>query len=196
MHLDKLAVIGVGLIGTSCALALRAAGAVSHVVGVGRSQHNLDRARDRGAIDRGLLLGDAWKQQVADADLVLIAIPVAQYRGVLGELADVLHDLHLTIPPGTTVALVGHTGAGKSTIAKLLARFYDPRAGRITVDGVDLRDVTQSSLRGQLGIVPHEGFLFGGTIAENVAFGRPSASHEEIESAVRAVGGAAGVWWP
>jgi ABC-type multidrug transport system fused ATPase/permease subunit len=105
-----------------------------------------------------------------------------------GELPDVLHDLHLTIPPGTTVALVGHTGAGKSTIAKLLARFYDPREGGITVDGFDLRDVTQSSLRGQLGIVPQEGFLFGGTIAENVAFGRPSASREEIENAVRAVG--------
>lgn len=105
-----------------------------------------------------------------------------------GELPDVLHDLDLTVPPGTTVALVGHTGAGKSTIAKLLARFYDPRAGRITVDGSDLRDVTQSSLRGQLGIVPQEGFLFGGTIAENIAFGRPSASRAEIEDAARAVG--------
>lgn len=105
-----------------------------------------------------------------------------------GELPDVLHDLDLAIPPGTTVALVGHTGAGKSTIAKLLARFYDPRDGRITVDGVDLREVTQSSLRRQLGIVPQEGFLFGGTIAENIAFGRPSASREEIEETVRAVG--------
>lgn len=105
-----------------------------------------------------------------------------------GELPDVLHDLDLTVPPGTTVALVGHTGAGKSTIAKLLARFYDPREGRITVDGLDLRDVTQSSLRGQLGIVPQEGFLFGGTIAENIAFGRPSASRAEIEDAARAVG--------
>ncbi len=105
-----------------------------------------------------------------------------------GELPDVLHDLDLTVPPGTAVALVGHTGAGKSTIAKLLARFYDPREGRITVDGLDLRDVTQSSLRGQLGIVPQEGFLFGGTIAENIAFGRPSATRAEIEDAARAVG--------
>jgi ATP-binding cassette subfamily B protein len=105
-----------------------------------------------------------------------------------GDLPDVLHDFDLGVAPGTTVALVGHTGAGKSTIAKLLARFYDPRDGRITIDGHDLRDVTQSSLRGQLGIVPQEGFLFGGTIADNVAFGRPSASRSEIEDAVRAVG--------
>ena len=73
--------------------------------------------------------------------------------------------LDLDVPAGTTVALVGHTGAGKSTIAKLLARFYDPREGRITIDGHDLRDVTQASLRRQLGIVPQEGFLFAGTVA-------------------------------
>jgi len=84
--------------------------------------------------------------------------------------------------------LVGHTGAGKSTIAKLLARFYDPREGRVTIDGQDLRDVTQESLRRQLGIVPQEGFLFAGTVRENIAFGRPDATPEEIESAARAVG--------
>ena len=78
------------------------------------------------------------------------------------------------MPAGTTVALVGHTGAGKSTIAKLLARFYDPREGRITIDGTDLREVTQESLRRQLGIVPQEGFLFAGSIADNIAFGRPA----------------------
>ena len=105
-----------------------------------------------------------------------------------GELPDVLHDLTLEVPAGTTVALVGHTGAGKSTIAKLLARFYDPRSGRITIDGVDLRHVTQASLRRQLGIVPQEGFLFAGTIADNIAFGRPDASREEIEEAAAAVG--------
>ena len=86
-----------------------------------------------------------------------------------------LHGLELDVPAGTTVALVGHTGAGKSTIAKLLARFYDPTEGRITIDGHDLREVTQHSLRRQLGIVPQEGFLFGGTVAENIAFGRPEA---------------------
>jgi ATP-binding cassette subfamily B protein len=105
-----------------------------------------------------------------------------------GELPDVLHDFDLDVPAGTTVALVGHTGAGKSTIAKLLARFYDPREGRITLDGSDLREVTQESLRRQLGIVPQEGFLFAGSIADNVAFGRPEASRRDIETAAAAVG--------
>ncbi len=105
-----------------------------------------------------------------------------------GSLPDVLHDFELDVPPGTTVALVGHTGAGKSTIAKLLTRFYDPRSGRITIDGHDLRDVTQSSLRRQLGIVPQEGFLFSGTIADNIAFGRPAAPRSAIEAAAEAVG--------
>jgi ATP-binding cassette subfamily B protein len=101
---------------------------------------------------------------------------------------EVLHGLDLDVPPGTTVALVGHTGAGKSTIAKLLARFYDPTAGRITIDGCDLRDVTQESLRHQLGIVPQEGFLFAGTVTENIAFGRPDAQPEDVVRAAQAVG--------
>ncbi len=105
-----------------------------------------------------------------------------------GELPDVLHDFDLDVPAGTTVALVGHTGAGKSTIAKLLARFYDPRTGRIEIDGVDLRTVTQGSIRRQLGIVPQEGFLFAGSIADNIAFGRPGAERADIESAAEAVG--------
>jgi ABC-type multidrug transport system fused ATPase/permease subunit len=105
-----------------------------------------------------------------------------------GELPDVLHDLDLDVPAGSTIALVGHTGAGKSTIAKLLARFYDPRDGRITIDGTDLREVTQESLRRQLGIVPQEGFLFGGSIADNISFGRPDATRAEIEQAAAAVG--------
>jgi ABC-type multidrug transport system fused ATPase/permease subunit len=101
---------------------------------------------------------------------------------------EVLHGLNLDVPPGTTVALVGHTGAGKSTIAKLLARFYDPTGGRITIDGHDLRDVTQESLRRQLGIVPQEGFLFAGTVTENIAFGRPDATPDEVVRAAQAVG--------
>jgi ATP-binding cassette subfamily B protein len=101
---------------------------------------------------------------------------------------EVLHGLDLDIPAGTTVALVGHTGAGKSTIAKLLARFYDPTHGRITIDGVDLRDVKQDSLRRQLGIVPQEGFLFAGTVRDNIAFGKPDASPDEIVRAAQTVG--------
>ena len=105
-----------------------------------------------------------------------------------GRGPEVLHGIDLDVPAGTTVALVGHTGAGKSTIAKLLARFYDPTGGRITIDGSDLREVTQESLRRQLGIVPQEGFLFAGTLAENIAFGTPGSSAEEISAAARAVG--------
>jgi ABC-type multidrug transport system fused ATPase/permease subunit len=105
-----------------------------------------------------------------------------------GEGPEVLHGLDLDVPAGTTVALVGHTGAGKSTIAKLLARFYDPREGSITVDGTDLRDVTQESLRRQLGIVPQEGFLFAGSVHDNIAFGRADAANEEIRAAASAVG--------
>jgi ABC-type multidrug transport system fused ATPase/permease subunit len=99
-----------------------------------------------------------------------------------------LRDLDLVIPPGQTVALVGETGAGKSTFAKLVARFYDPTAGSVLVDGHDLRTVTAHSLRSQMGIVPQEGFLFSGTIRENIAFGQPDATDEEIETAARAVG--------
>jgi ABC-type multidrug transport system fused ATPase/permease subunit len=95
-------------------------------------------------------------------------------------------DLH--VPAGQTVALVGSTGAGKSTFAKLAARFYDPTEGRILVDGHDLRDVQARSLRAQMGIVPQEAFLFSGTIRDNLAFGRPDATLEDIEAAARAVG--------
>jgi ABC-type multidrug transport system fused ATPase/permease subunit len=105
-----------------------------------------------------------------------------------GDGPEVLHGLDLDVPAGTTVALVGHTGAGKSTIAKLLARFYDPRSGRITIDGLDLRDVTQESLRRQLGIVPQEGFLFAGTVHDNIAFGRAHATRDEVVSAAQTVG--------
>jgi ATP-binding cassette subfamily B protein len=101
---------------------------------------------------------------------------------------EVLHGIDLDVPAGTTVALVGHTGAGKSTIAKLLARFYEPTDGRITIDGHDLNDVTQASLRRQLGVVPQEGFLFAGTVAENIAFGRPGAAADEIVRAAQTVG--------
>jgi ABC-type multidrug transport system fused ATPase/permease subunit len=103
-----------------------------------------------------------------------------------GEFA--LRDVSLSVPPGQTVALVGTTGAGKSTFAKLVARFYDPTSGAVLLDGYDLRDVRQESLRAQLGVVPQEGFLFSGTVRDNIAFGRPDASLDEVRTAARAVG--------
>ncbi|HEX4807161.1 MAG TPA: ABC transporter ATP-binding protein, partial [Conexibacter sp.] len=99
-----------------------------------------------------------------------------------------LRDVDLHVAPGQTVALVGETGAGKSTLAKLVARFYDPTEGVVRVDGHDLRDVAAGSLRSRMGIVPQEGFLFSGTIAENIAFGRPDATREEIAAAAAAIG--------
>jgi ABC-type multidrug transport system fused ATPase/permease subunit len=99
-----------------------------------------------------------------------------------------LREIDLHVPAGQTLALVGSTGAGKSTFAKLVARFYDPQRGRVLVDGHDLRGVQQRALRRQLGIVPQEGFLFSGSVRENIAFGRPAASLEEIEAAAAAVG--------
>jgi ABC-type multidrug transport system fused ATPase/permease subunit len=99
-----------------------------------------------------------------------------------------LDHIDLQIPPGQTVALVGATGAGKSTMAKLIARFYDPTTGAVLVDGHDLREVASSSLRSQMGIVPQEAFLFSGTVAENIAFGRPDADADQIRAAAAAVG--------
>ena len=99
-----------------------------------------------------------------------------------------LREVDLHIPAGQTVALVGETGAGKSTFAKLVARFYDPQRGRVLVDGHDLRELSSKALRSQLGIVPQEGFLFSGSVRDNIAFGCPGASDEEIRAAAEAVG--------
>ena len=100
----------------------------------------------------------------------------------------VLEDVELSMAPGETVAFVGPTGAGKSTMAKLVTRFYDPTEGRVTIDGHDLRAVTMHSLRSQLGVVPQEPFLFAGTIGDNIAFARPDATDDEIHEAVERVG--------
>ena len=110
------------------------------------------------------------------------------YRTEDDERVNALTDVDLVVPPGQTLALVGSTGAGKSTFAKLVARFYDPTEGRVLVDGHDLREVRQESLREQMGIVPQEGFLFSGTLRENLGFGRDDASDEEILAACDAVG--------
>ena len=102
--------------------------------------------------------------------------------------AIVLEDINLHVRPGLTVALVGETGAGKSTLVKLLSRFHDPTRGRILIDGIDIRRVTQNSLRRQMGIVLQDPFLFAGTVRDNIAFGRLDASQAEIEAAAEAVG--------
>jgi ABC-type multidrug transport system fused ATPase/permease subunit len=119
-----------------------------------------------------------------------VSFAYAKRRGESDEGPAVLalDDIDLHIAPGETVALVGATGAGKSTFAKLVARFYDVTRGRILVDGHDVREVSYQSLRSQLGVVPQEAFLFSGTIRSNIAFGRPDASDAEIEAAAAAVG--------
>jgi ATP-binding cassette subfamily B multidrug efflux pump len=97
----------------------------------------------------------------------------------------VLKNINLSIPAGQTIALVGPTGAGKSSIVNLIARFYEVSDGAVLIDGIDVRDVTQQSLRRQMALVPQDPFLFAGTIADNIAFGRPDASREQIEHAAR-----------
>lgn len=101
---------------------------------------------------------------------------------------EVLHGVDLAIEPGETVAIVGETGAGKSTIEKLVARFYDVSDGRVLIDGVDVRRLDLGAYRRQLGVVPQEAFLFAGTIRDNLAYGRPDASDAEVEAAARSVG--------
>jgi len=132
-----------------------------------------------GAIDPGPLRGEI--------ELDGVWFSYAE-EGESGEDTWALRNVDLHVPPGQTLALVGATGAGKSTFAKLVARFYDPQKGIVRVDGHDLRTLQQQALRRQLGIVPQEGFLFSGSVRENVAFGRPEASDEEVAAAIAAVG--------
>ena len=154
------------------------------------------------AIDPGTLRGEieldhVWFSYARGGDATaeeLEAVPVEAPDGeeIAAGVAEAprwaMEDVSLHVPAGQTVALVGETGAGKSTLAKLVARFYDPQRGRVLVDGHDLRDVRSSALRSQFGIVPQEGYLFSGSIRDNIAFGRPDASEEEIVAAARAVG--------
>jgi ABC-type multidrug transport system fused ATPase/permease subunit len=100
----------------------------------------------------------------------------------------VLPDLDLTVPAGQTIALVGTTGAGKTTIAKLVSRFYDPVSGRLLLDGVDLRELDEPTLRSSIVMVTQENYLFGGTVADNIRFGRPDASMDDVVGAAKAIG--------
>jgi ABC-type multidrug transport system fused ATPase/permease subunit len=126
------------------------------------------------------------------------ARPIGQIRGDVGfegvsfhypdDPTPVLDGINLDVRAGQLIALVGETGAGKTTVVKLLARFHDPTAGRVCIDGLDLRSVTQASLRRQMGIVLQDPFLFNGTVRENIGFGRLDAAEHEIVAAARAVG--------
>jgi ATP-binding cassette subfamily B protein len=115
-------------------------------------------------------------------------IAVEHVTFAYGDNAPVLHDVSLCIEPGERIALVGPTGAGKSTLAKLLARFYDPADGRVDMSGVDLRDATLRSLRERIVVVPQEGFLFAGSVRDNVRVGKATATDGEIEHAVDVLG--------
>ncbi len=105
-----------------------------------------------------------------------------------GEGALVLHDIDLAVPAGTLVAIVGPTGAGKTTLVSLIPRFYDPDAGTVRIDGVDLREVTLASVRAQVGLVLQESLLFSASIRDNIAYGRPGATEAEVEAAARVAG--------
>jgi ABC-type multidrug transport system fused ATPase/permease subunit len=147
------------------------------------------------AIDPGILKGEiemdgVWFSYADDADFALSRDigEETQTQPDGQEVEWAMRGIDLQVPAGQTLALVGTTGAGKSTFAKLVARFYDPQRGRVLVDGHDLTGVQQQALRRQLGIVPQEGFLFSGSVRENIAFGRPEATLEEIEDAAAAVG--------
>jgi ATP-binding cassette subfamily B protein len=124
-------------------------------------------------------------------------LPVTSLRGEIafqdvhfayGDGEEALDGIDLTVPAGQTVAFVGETGAGKSTLVKLVARFYDPTGGRVTVDGTDVKDLDLTAYRHRLGVVPQEAYLFPGTVRDAIAYGRPDATDAEVEAAARAVG--------
>ena len=158
----------------------QASGAGAHVNGIGNGAAN----RSAAAGTNGSAAAGANGTHARDAT------PTGdrQAETAAPEPAIALENIRLRIPEGETVALVGATGAGKSTMVKLMTRFYDPTLGRVLIDGYDLKHASSASLRSQMGIVPQEAFLFAGSVKENIAFGRPDASDEQIEAAADAVG--------
>jgi ABC-type multidrug transport system fused ATPase/permease subunit len=143
-----------------------------------------DMIDKEGALDPGPLRGEIQMDNVSFS-----YADDAVEREARGETVEwAMREVDLVVPPGQTLALVGATGAGKSTFAKLVSRFYDPQIGTVRIDGHDLRDLSQRALRRHLGIVPQEGFLFSGTVRENIVFGHPDASEEEVEAAAATVG--------
>ena len=142
-----------------------------------------------GALELGRIRGEVCFEDVSFAyRRPAGATPADESGAAAPEQVLALDHVSLHVPPGQTVALVGATGAGKSTMAKLIARFYDPTSGAVLVDGHDLREVSGRSLRSQMGIVPQEAFLFSGTVAENIAFGRPGADASQVRAAAATVG--------
>ncbi|AJF69729.1 ABC transporter ATP-binding protein [Streptomyces vietnamensis] len=138
------------------------------------------------------LLQEPTSTAAADAPLDVLSlrgeIAFEDVSFAYGDEEEALTGIDLRIPAGQTVAFVGETGAGKSTLVKLVARFYDPTGGRVTADGTDLRDLDLTAYRHRLGVVPQEAYLFAGTIRDAIAYGRPEATDAEVEAAARAVG--------
>ncbi|MEU6368237.1 ABC transporter ATP-binding protein [Streptomyces sp. NPDC046931] len=138
------------------------------------------------------LLQEPTSTKAADHPLEVVSLSGdVTFEGVgfaYGDDEEALGGIDLTIPAGQTVAFVGETGAGKSTLVKLVARFYDPTRGRVLIDGTDLRSLELTSYRHRLGVVPQEAYLFAGTVRDAIAYGRPDATDAEVEAAARAVG--------
>ena len=178
-----------GVLGQFVVYAILAAGAVA-----GLSEVWGDVLRAAGAMGR---IGELFNEK---ADVASPAQPINLPRPIRAALrfehvafnyptrpdAPALYDFDLTIQPGETVALVGPSGAGKSTVLALLLRFYDPQSGRITLDGIDLRQLALPELRGAIALVPQETVIFGGSAADNIRFGRQTASDTEVREAARA----------
>ncbi|HET6857715.1 MAG TPA: ABC transporter ATP-binding protein [Streptomyces sp.] len=149
-------------------------------VSLGRIQELLQEPTSTAAAEKPLDV-PALRGEIAFEDVSF------QY-GSADEPEEALTGISLRIPAGQSVAFVGETGAGKSTLVKLVARFYDPTSGRVTADGTDLRDLDMTAYRHRLGVVPQEAYLFAGTVRDAIAYGRPGASDAEVEAAARAVG--------